>query len=66
MKEDTVTIKMSLLKYYLECEKKLSGIRDIMETDTFKDFYKDDDHFNDKIIPIHDLTSLPKYIKDYD
>ena len=66
MKEDTVTIKMSLLKYYLKCEKKLRGIRDIMETDKFKDFYEDDDHFNDKIIPMHDLTSLPKYIKDYD
>ena len=66
MKEDTVTIKMSLLKYYLKCEKKLRGIRDIMETDTFKDFYKDDDHFNDGIIPMYHLTSLPKYIKDYD
>ena len=64
--EDTATIKMSLLKYYLECEKKLSDIRYIMETDKFKDFYGDDDHFNDKIIPIYDLTSLPKYIKDYD
>ena len=31
MKEDTVTIKMSLLKYYLKCEKQLSGIRYIME-----------------------------------
>ena len=66
MKEDTVTIKMSLLKYYLECEKKLSRIRDIMEVDSFKDFYKDDDHFNNNVIPMYHLTSLPKYIKDYD
>ena len=57
---------MSLLKYYLRCEKKLRCIRDIMETDEFKDFYKDDDHFNDDIIPIYNLTCLPKYIKDYD
>ena len=55
--EDTVTIRMSLLKYYLKCEKKLRGIRDIMETDKFKDFYNEDtSHFQDYMIDIHNKT----------
>ena len=55
--EDTVTIKMSLLKHYMDCENRLCDIRGIMCEDKFKDFYNEDtSHFQDYMIDIHNKT----------
>ena len=55
--EDTVTIKMSLLKHYMDCENRLCDIKGIMGEHKFTDFYDEhSSHFQGYMIDIYNKT----------